>query len=92
MSDVQTMVRTQVVLNGERFLLAQGQDLNALKQRIELAAATGGKFVDFVVVGNREVSVLVSPGVPVVFSVETVQYDVRDTGVSEEPFGGLFDF
>ena len=37
-------------------------------------------------------SVLVSSAAHVVFSVETVQYDPRDTGDLEEPYGGLFDF
>lgn len=91
MSDTQTMVRTEMVVNGISYFLAQHHDLGDLKQRIE-AAHNSGKFVDFVVVGNRTVSVLISPGTTVVFSVETVEYDGRDTGDDSHPYGGDFDF
>lgn len=91
MNDMQTMVRTQVAINGSSFFLAQDQDLVDLRQRIEAAMHTPGTFVDFVVVGNRWTSVLISPGTQVVLSIETVQYDSRDTGDDETPFGGLFD-
>lgn len=86
-----TMVRTQVVVNDTGFYMAQGQDLDELKERIEDAAKSGGRFVDFVVVGNRVVSVLITFGTQVVMSVETVQFDPRDTGDDTAPFGGAFD-
>lgn len=86
-----TMVRTQVVVNDAGFYLAQGQDLEKLKEEIEDAAKSGGKFVDFVIVGNRVASVLITFGTQVVMSVETVQFDPRDTGDDTDPFGGAFD-
>jgi hypothetical protein len=86
------MVRTEVVINGEHSFLAQEQDFDDLQRRIEAAAATTGRFISFVVVGNRDVSVLISRRSQVAFSVETVQYDPRDTGNNEEPWGGLYDF
>lgn len=92
MSDVQTMVRTEVSVNGTSFFLAQGQSAHELKQRIESAATTGGRFVDFTVVGNRSVSVLITAAAQVVFSAETVQFDHRDTGDENYPYGGLYDF
>jgi hypothetical protein len=92
MSDMQTMVRTEVTINGRSSFLAQGQDLDGLKRRIEAAMSTAGRFVDFVVVGNRTVSVLISPRSQVVFSIETVQFDPRDTGDDREPYGGLYDY
>jgi hypothetical protein len=73
------------------YLLAQGQDLESLKRRIEEGAQSGGRFVEFTVVGNREVSVLVTSRTRVVFSVETVLFDGRDSGDHAEPFGGFFD-
>ena len=90
-TDMQTMVRTEAVINGTSFLMAQGQDLDELKGRIESAVHSGGRFVEFVVVGNREVSVLISAATHMVFSVQTVQFDPRDTGDHEQPFGGMFD-
>ncbi|WP_203135238.1 hypothetical protein [Microbacterium sp. JZ31] len=92
MSDVQTMVRTEVSVNGTSFFLAQGQSTSELKERIEGAAIAGGRFVDFTVVGNRSVSVLITSAAQVVFSTETVQFDDRDTGDEDHPYGGLYDF
>lgn len=89
--DTQTMVRTQVSVDDIDVFLAQGQDTDGLKRQIEDAAHRGGGFVDFTVVGNRTVSVLITPVSRVVFSIETVQYDARDDGNDAAPFGGTFD-
>ncbi|MFF8188233.1 hypothetical protein ACF044_13365 [Microbacterium sp. NPDC016588] len=91
MSGGKTMIRTQMAVNDAVFALAQGQDLDALKNRIESAVAQGGRFASFVVVGNREVSVLFSPHTAVAFSVETVAFDERDDGDADVPYGGFFD-
>lgn len=91
MSSTSTMVRTQVTVNDVGFYLAQGQDITDLKRRIEAALQSGGRFVDFTVVGNRTVSVVIAPTTHVVVSVETVQFDARDTGDDTAPFGGAFD-
>ncbi|MCR2791601.1 hypothetical protein NQ156_00815 [Microbacterium sp. zg.Y625] len=88
---MQTMVRTEVRINGEGYLLAQGVDLDALRRQMEEASREGGRFVDFTVVGNRAVAVLVSPRTEVVIAEDTVQFDPRDTGDDEDPFGGFFD-
>jgi hypothetical protein len=93
MTRMQTMVRTEIVVNGSRFDLAQDQDIENVKSRVEAAAASpSARFVEFTVVGNRSVSVLISSAASVVLSVETVQYDPRDSGDLTEPYGGLFDF
>lgn len=92
MTEMQTMIRTHVLVNGTSYFLAQGQDVAAFKHRIEEAARSGGTFVDFIVVGNRAVSVLISSGSQVVISTETVQFDARDTGDEAAPFGGFYDF
>lgn len=86
-----TLVRTQVAVNDVGFFLAQGQDVPDLKRRIESAAQTGGRFVDFVVVGNRSVSVLISSTSHVVISVETADFDVHDDSDETFPFSGVFD-
>ncbi len=91
MSGGKTMIRTQMAVNDAVFELAQGQDIEALKKRIEDAVGHGGRFESFVVVGNREVSVLFSPHTSVAFSVETVSYDERDDGDPDVPYGGFFD-
>ncbi|CAH0180148.1 hypothetical protein [Microbacterium sp. Bi128] len=91
MSEAHVMVRTQMVVNDAVFALAQGQDVDDLKARIENAVDLGGRFESFVVVGNREMSMLFSGRTAVTFSVETVSYDERDTGDADLPFGGFFD-
>lgn len=87
-----TMVRTEVLINGRSHLLAQAQDIELVKRDIEEAMKTSGRFVDLTVVGNRVVSVLISPAAQVVISIEAVEFDPRDTGDSDAPFGGHFDF
>ncbi|PRA82508.1 hypothetical protein CQ045_06090 [Microbacterium sp. MYb66] len=88
---MQTMARTRIMVNDVGFYLAQGQDDTDLKNRIEDAVRSGGEFVEFVVVGNRAVSVLVSASTHVVISVENVEFDPRDTGDGGAPYGGEFD-
>ncbi|WP_341946466.1 hypothetical protein [Microbacterium sp. LWH11-1.2] len=91
MSEMRTMVRTQVTVNDVGYFLAQGQDVDDLKGEIESAVRAGPRFVEFIVVGNRSVSVLVSAATQVVISVDTVEYDHRDNGDDSAPFGGTFD-
>lgn len=86
------MERTEILIDGVSSHLAQEQDLDELLRRIEAAANGAAAFVDFVVVGNRRVRVLVSPRSRVVVTTETVQYDPRDTGNESFPYGGLYDF
>ncbi|AZS45961.1 hypothetical protein ABY45_04650 [Microbacterium maritypicum] len=88
---MQTMARTRIALNESEFFLAQGQDVAELRGRMEGAMRAGGGFVEFVVVGNRAVSVLITAATQVVISVETVEYDARDTGDSAVPYGGEYD-
>ena len=85
------MIQTEVVFDGTGFLLAQDQDVGDLRHRIEDATKTSGTFVHLTVVGNRSVSVLVTPHSHVTISVATVAYDSRDTGDLDSPFGGYYD-
>jgi phosphosulfolactate synthase (CoM biosynthesis protein A) len=91
MPDQKTMIQTEIRADGVTYLLAQDQDLGELKRRIEDAIATAGRFVDFVVVGNRQVSLLVTPRSQVSIAVATVLFDARDTGDVDFPYGGHYD-
>lgn len=91
MSDAKTMIQTEVVFDGTSYLLSQDQDVGDLRHRIEEAARKGGTFVDVVVVGNRAVSVLITPTTRVAISVSTVAYDPRDTGDIDFPYSGYYD-
>ena len=88
MTNGDTMIQTEVVFDGSRFLLAQDQDVDDLRRRIEAAAKTAGTFVDMVVVGNKAVSVLITSSTQVTISVATVAYDPRDTGDVDFPDRG----
>jgi hypothetical protein len=86
------MTQTQISVNSGAYVLAQNQDIDDLKKRIEAAVDAGGRFVEFTVVGNRSVNVLVTPRTHIALSVETVEFDPRDTGDHDVPYGGRFDF
>lgn len=83
------MERTSVHIAERTYALAQNVDLPALRAGMEAAVQAGGLFVDLVVLGNRTVSVLVTPGVMIVLDQETVENDDRDTGDVLSPFDEL---
>jgi hypothetical protein len=80
------MLRTTLTLGGHSYALAQGVRIDDLKSRLEAAVSSGGKFVDVTLLGNIAVSILTTPGVPVVLTTEQVGHDPRDTGELAEPF------
>jgi len=71
------------------YALAQNADLATIRSDMEAAVQAGGLFVDLVVVGNRAVSVLVTPGIPIVIDQEQVEDDGRDTGDVDRPFSDV---
>jgi hypothetical protein len=85
------MTRSTIHIGGTEFLLAQGQDLAELRRHIEEALHGGGAFVEFVVMGNRTVSVLITGSDLVFLTEQSVPFDARDTGDVEMPFGGIYD-
>lgn len=91
MTSAKTMIQTEAIFDSASYLLAQDQDVADLRRRIEDAARTPGLFVDFVVVGNRQVSVLITQHSRVTISVSTVAFDERDTGDLDFPYGGYYD-
>lgn len=91
MSEMRTIVRTHVVVNDVGFVLAPGQDVDALKAEIESAARSGPRFVEFLVVGDRPVSVLMSAVTQIVISVDTIPIDQRADHDDIAPFGSAYD-
>jgi hypothetical protein len=85
------VLRTSVVIDGQKYPLAQGQDLEAIKSATVAAAREGAGLVDFVVVGNRAVSVLVTPTIRVMFEEHEVDGDARDNGDLRAPFTSPVD-
>lgn len=80
------MIRTTVTIEGKIYGLSQGTDVGGLKRSATEATQAGGGLIDFVIVGNRRVSVLISSGVPVIFEEVEVPHDDRDTGDLRKPW------
>jgi hypothetical protein len=83
------MQRSSLTVAGQTYVLAQGQDLVGVKAATVAAVRANGDLVDLVVYGNQFVSVLVSPGVALVFSSQDIDDDAmddRDTGNVLAPF------
>jgi len=91
MSSQKTMVQTTFAIGDAHFVLAQGHDVDELKSRIEARIQAGGGFVEFVVVGNRTVSVYMTDHERIVITKANVVFDERDTGDIEAPYGGYLD-
>lgn len=86
------MKRYTATLGAKSYVLAQGHSIEGLREEMVAAIHAGGAFVDFVVLGNRRIFVLVSPGLPVIFEEADVDGDARDTGDTDHPFAlDLFD-
>jgi hypothetical protein len=73
-------------VDGRPYLLAQGQDLDEVKNAVVQAARSGGDFVTVTEFGNRSLDVLVTVGVPVTLESETVAFDPQDDGDLGAPF------
>lgn len=89
------MRQDTVRIGNDRFVLAQGQSIDEVKAATVAALRADGDLIDLVVYGNKEVSVLISPGVPVVFTSEVIDvddHDARDTGDLQLPFDSITDY
>ena len=91
MSAMKTMIRSSIPIDEATFTLAQGDVVDELSLRIEAALHGGGGFVRFTVVGNREVSALITPHSRVSIATEPVLFDQRDDGDLDRPFGAHYD-
>jgi hypothetical protein len=78
--------QTTVAIGDMHFALAQNSDVEHLKAAALEAVRNGSGFVDFTVVGNRLVSVLLPVGTIVVFSSGEIAEDERDTGNLRHPY------
>ena len=79
-----TMRRTVLSIDGRRFLLSLELDTEALEKRLVQAVRDHGDMVSFTVAGEREVCVLVSPGVAVILEHEDVP--AEDPDAEDAPF------
>jgi hypothetical protein len=75
----ETMRRTTLSIDGRRFLLAVSLDTEELEKKLVEAVRNRGDMVSFTIAGDREVCVLVSPGVAVILEHEDVPVEDPDT-------------
>jgi hypothetical protein len=80
------MERVTMSVNGTPYMLAQGQNAEEIKNDVAAAARDGAEFITVSVFGNRSLDVLVTPGVPITFESESVDFDPRDDGDLNTPF------
>jgi hypothetical protein len=65
------MQRVTINVNGASYPLAQNQDLD--RSDIVAGVRSGGDFVKVIVYGNRELAILVSPGLSLTFDTQEVR-------------------
>jgi predicted RNase H-like nuclease len=80
------MQRTTMQVGGKSYLLAQGQNVDDVQQAAVDAAKQGAGVVKVTVLGNRELGIVVTPGVPIIFESEIVPDEARDDGNLGAPF------
>jgi hypothetical protein len=80
------MRRTTMQVNGRDYLLAQDQDVDAIKQAVLDALRDGGGMITTTLVGNRELDILFGTGIAITFQTEEVPDDDRDDGDLSSPF------
>jgi hypothetical protein len=80
------MKRTTLRIDGTAYALAQGQNIDAIKRAVVQGVRDGGDLITLTVVGNKELDILVTAGVPVTFESEEIAYDNQDNGDLAAPY------
>ena len=80
------MKRITITVSDTPYQLAQGQDVRVIEDAALVAVRAGGDVVKVTLYGNRELAILVSPGVPITFEVSDVPDEPRDDGDLGNPF------
>ncbi|MCS5714919.1 hypothetical protein NVV95_10180 [Herbiconiux sp. CPCC 205716] len=80
------MERITITVSDTPHPLAQGQEVQAIQDAALRAVREGGDIVTVTLYGNRELAILVSPGVPITFEVADVPDERRDDGDLDSPF------
>ena len=80
------MKRITITVSDTQYPLAQGQDVAVIEAAALEAVRAGGDLVRVTLYGNRELAILVSPGVAVTFEIADVPDEPRDDGDLSSPF------
>ena len=80
------MQRITITVSDTPHPLAQDQDIADIETAALAAVRGGGDIVRVTLYGNRELAILVSPGVPITFMVADVREEDRYEGDLDRPF------
>jgi hypothetical protein len=80
------MQRITITVSDTPHALAQDQSIDEIERRALEAVRNGGDIVKVTLYGNRELAILISPGVPITFEVAEVAEEPRDDGDLDSPF------
>ncbi|MCS5718749.1 hypothetical protein N1027_11455 [Herbiconiux sp. CPCC 205763] len=80
------MQRITITVSDTPHPLAQDQNIDRIEAAALEAVRGGGDIVKVTLYGNRELAILVSPGVPITFEVAEVPEESRDDGDLDNPF------
>lgn len=86
------MQRIIVTVSDTAHPLAHDQSIEVIEAAALAAVRSGGDIVKVTLYGNRELSILVSPGVPITFVVVEVPDEPRDDGDLDSPFEPFSDW
>jgi hypothetical protein len=86
------MQRITLTVGDTAHPLAQNQDVGTIQAAALHAVRTGGDIVNVILYGNRQLAILVSPGVPITFEVAEVPDEERDDGDLASPFNPYYEF
>jgi hypothetical protein len=80
------MQRITITVSDTPHPLAQDQSIDVIEAAALDAVRRGGDIVRVTLYGNRQLAILVSPGVPITFEVAEVPDEDRDDGDLDSPF------
>lgn len=86
------MQRITITVSDTPHPLAQNQDITLIQAAALDAVRAGGNIVPVTLYGNRELAILISPGVPITFEVAEVPDEARDDGDLQSPFEPYSNF
>jgi len=84
--------RIIVTVSDTSHSLAHDQNIEVIEAAALAALRRGGDVVKVTLHGNRELSILVSPGVPITFVLAEVPDETRDNGDLRSPFEPFSDW
>jgi hypothetical protein len=80
------MRRITITVSDTQHALAQDQNIEEIQSAALDAVLRGGAIVRVTLYGNRELAIVMSPGVPITFEVAEVANEPRDDGDLDHPF------